>query len=233
MSSVGESCGRGWSIGRLARRLLGERSFRRAAAAYVRLFGDYDVIAGVIENWIPPGAHVLDVGGGDGGPQNFLLRRRPDIDVTLIDIAPRVGDGLEPSVQNRVVLMPDTTLAQYCKMRSERIGAVLILDVLHHVPRAARTAFLTELKVLLQRENMPVIIKDVEPDGSIRARLNYLADRYISNDREVTPIGAEELTGLLSKCLGPGISVELTDLYEREPPHYALVITGGSGTRLD
>lgn len=215
------------SIGRVARSLLGERLFHLVARLYVRCFGNYKKIAAVIVAAIPPGAQVLDIGGGDGAPLNLLLAERPDVRVIMIDIAREIGGAVSGLLRSQVETLPQTSVAEYNKRRADRLGAILVLDVMHHIPSRARASFLQDLRALLleRAPPVPVIFKDIEPDGSLAARLNYLADRFISNDRNTTPIGRVELAGLLRAQFGHTASIKDTGLYAIEAPHYALIAT--------
>ena len=88
-----------------------------------------------------------------------------------------------------------------------------------------RTCSVGNLYELAKRERgARIIIKDVEPDGSAMARLNYLADRYITGDRNVAPIGNDLLREALRQRLGSQASIVGTAVYSAEPPHYAVVI---------
>jgi 2-polyprenyl-3-methyl-5-hydroxy-6-metoxy-1,4-benzoquinol methylase len=214
------------SIGSMARRVLGPRVFHFVARYYVRLFGDYANIAPVLIAALPRDARILDIGGGDGAPLNYLLQARPDISVTMIDIAPAIGGAIDESVRSRVTIMPETSIQDYREHGNEAPNTVLILDVMHHVPPDQREAFLRDLKSLVTRCAIStLVIKDVEPDGSLSAVLNYLADRYISGDRNVSPIGSQKLMSLLREHFSESISIVETPLFVTEHPHYALCAT--------
>ena len=64
------------ALGSVVRRVLGPRLAHSVGCWYRSLFVDLDIVADCIAAAIPAGAHVLDVGGGDGVPLNFLLDRR-------------------------------------------------------------------------------------------------------------------------------------------------------------
>jgi hypothetical protein len=68
---------------------------------------------------------------------------------------------------------------------------------------------------------MRIIIKDVEP-GSPRAFLGYWADRYLTGDALVRPVGRDEVRALVRATLGP-LRVEETGLFASDSPNYALV----------
>jgi tRNA (cmo5U34)-methyltransferase len=50
----------------------------------------YDFSARALEALLPPGARLLDLGVGSGRALSALLRRRPDIQATAVDLAPNM-----------------------------------------------------------------------------------------------------------------------------------------------
>ena len=177
--------------------------------------------AAALASAIPQGAHLLDVGGGDGEPLNYLLALRPDLHVTTLDTGSAVGQWLEARFAAQVKRLPGMSLADYIAAGQADPDVVLIADVLHHVPEAARPALLADIARLLERvPTLRIIVKDVEPSGW-RARLGYWSDRYITGDRHVAPISRASLLGLLGATLGP-LRHEHTDLFEVDRPNYAI-----------
>lgn len=210
------------AIGRALRRALGPRLARRAGRWYRALFVDLPAVARILGEAIPPRAHVLDVGGGDGEPLNLLLDLRPDIRVTTIDLAAEVGQWLEPRHAARVERRPATDLRAYLRSGSPRVDAVLLCDVMHHVPVAERDAFaLALLELLRANPGAVLIVKDVEP-GHFRASLGWWADRNITGDKSVAPMSRSDLTALMRRH-DARIDVAETAVYATDPPNYALV----------
>lgn len=210
------------SPGAIARRVLGDRAFRVAGRAYRAVFVDLDGEIAAIAAEIPRGAHVLDVGGGDGEPLDRLLTLRSDIRVTTIDVAPDVGSWISPANAPRVERCPATTLAMHLASAATLPDVLLLADVMHHVPPARRTEFLAAVAELLRRAPaLRLIVKDVEP-GHWRATLGYWSDRYVTGDRGVAPVSRAELVELLRGACGP-LAWRETPLFARDPPNYALV----------
>ena len=208
--------------GKLARAVLGVRLSRVAGRAYRALFVDLDKAADAIAAEIPPGAHVLDVGGGDGEPLNALLDRRSDIRVTTIDVAPTVGQWIEARHAGRVRCIPSTTINVFADADEALPGVVLVADVVHHVPVAQREGFFAALAALMHRSpGLRVIVKDVEP-GHLRASLGYLSDRWVSGDKEVQLVGRAALIAAMRRAAG-AVSCRETPLFAVDPPNYALV----------
>jgi hypothetical protein len=188
---------------------------------YRAIFVDLGKEAAALATVIPHGAHVLDIGGGDGEPLNQLLTMRRDLRITTLDPGPAVGQWIDGCFDGQVVRLPGTSLAEYVAAGRPDPDAILIADVLHHVPVSARPAFLQSIKVLLERApQLRIIVKDVEP-GSWRSVLGYWSDRYVTGDRCVSPISRRSLVRLLEAELGP-LRRKNTNLFETDKPNYAI-----------
>ena len=187
------------------------------------MFVNYPVVARNLIEQFPQGAHVLDIGGGDGAPLNYFLRARSDLTVTMIDIAPQIGWAIEPDLRSRVTLLPATSIHQFAQAYGDIADCITVLDVMHHIPPNERGAFFAEIDALRKRKRVPVIVKDVEPDGSLVAHMNYLADRYISGDRTISMVRSADLRETIGAQFD-GATFRDTGLYAAEPPHYAFVV---------
>lgn len=208
-------------LGPAIRRIVGARRARRLGRWYRAIFVDLVKEAAALATVIPQGALLLDVGGGDGEPLNHLLAVRHDLRVTTLDPGPLVGQWIDGRFDERVTRLPNTTLGEYVAAGKPKPDAVLIADVLHHIPIAARRAFLTSVGALFESApRMRVIVKDVEP-GSWRALLGYWSDRYVTGDRHVSPISRSSLVRLVEEVLGP-LRHEHTNLFETDRPNYAI-----------
>lgn len=210
------------AIGPAARRLVGTRWGRRLGRWYRAIFVDLRKEARALAAVIPGGAHVLDIGGGDGEPLNHLLSMRSDLRITTLDPAPIVGQWIEARFERQVIRLPSTSLADYLASGGPPPDALLMADVLHHVPEPERAALLWAVRTLLDRTPaLRIIVKDVEP-GSWRALLGYWSDRYVTGDARVSPISRRRLVAVLQEALGP-LRHEHTDLFETDRPNYAIV----------
>jgi hypothetical protein len=209
------------ALGSAIRSLLGMRLARRVGRWYRAIFVNLAKEAAALSAVLPRDAHVLDVGGGDGEPLNNLLAQRPDLRITTLDLKPVVGEWIEARFALRVTRLGGTSLADYLAAGRPDPDALLIADVLHHIPVAERSGFLGAVRALLERvPHLRIIVKDVEP-GSWRAILGSLSDRYITGDLDVSPIARENLARLLEEQLGP-LGREDTKLFETDPPNYAI-----------
>ncbi|HWX81937.1 MAG TPA: class I SAM-dependent methyltransferase [Steroidobacteraceae bacterium] len=209
------------ALGSAIRRMLGARWARRTAGWYRAIFVDLAKEAAAIASALPSGTHLLDIGGGDGEPLNYLLALRPDLSITTIDPGPVAGQWVEPRFDSRVTRLPRTSLAEYLAKVKADPDAILIADVMHHIPESARAGFLDSVKSLLERAPMlRIIVKDVEP-GSWRALLGYWSDRYITGDLHVSPISRAQVVRLFDETLGP-LRREDTNLFNANRPNYAI-----------
>lgn len=200
--------------GQLARKLLGRhfvtvgglyRSFFLSAEAFVESFPT-----------LPDNAHLLDVGGGDGYLLDLLLRKHPQWRVTMTDLAPRIGLSLSEETRPRVRMCPGTPASEAIAAHGP-FDAVLLSDVLHHVPPAIRPGLLAELAPAL-KPGVVLCIKDVEP-GSPRSVLGEWSDRYVSGDKNVEQLSVREVRRLVAEQL-PGLVDEDTPMYQRDAPNY-------------
>jgi hypothetical protein len=149
------------------------------------------------------------------------LSRRPDLRVTTIDPGPAVGQWIEARFEKRVTRLPHTSLTEYLAGECADPDAILIADVLHHIPKTERANFMNSVGVLLQRvPHLRIIVKDVEP-GHWRALLGYWSDRYITGDLDVKPISRQDLALLFQEALGP-LHREDTNLFESDEPNYVV-----------
>ncbi len=210
------------ALGPITRRFLGPRLARLVGEYYRAIFVDLALVAKELAGVIPRGAHLLDVGGGDGLPLNHLLSLRPDISITTLDPAPIVGQWINPCYEAQVSRLTCTSLAEFVASSRAHPDILLIADVMHHIPESGRHDFLDSVRVLLDRvPGLRIIVKDVEP-GYWRARLGFWCDRYITGDWNVSLISRDDVTRLFEEVVGP-LHREDTGLFKQDGPNYAIV----------
>lgn len=209
------------ALGATARRILGPRLARKVGRAYRAIFVDLDKEARALATVIPARAHVLDIGGGDGEPLNYLLALRPDLHITTIDPGPAVGQWIAPKYDLQVTRIPGMSIEGYLASGQPDPDVLLIADVVHHIPVSERGHFLNSVEELLDRvPSLRIVVKDVEP-GSPRALLGYWSDLWITGDRTVSPIARARLVRLFVDTLGP-LRHEETALFVQDKPNYVI-----------
>jgi hypothetical protein len=212
------------SIGSVTRKVLGKRLFRVAGRIYRAVFVDLREVALACVKAIPEGAHVLDIGGGDGEPINHLLELRSDLRFTMVDLNPVVGSSIRAEHLAKVERLPGTSIREYLESGRPMPQAIMINDVLHHVPPPHRPTFFADLRELVERaKGAVVIIKDVEP-GTFRANLSYWADKYISGDKTVSLVSRGDLTRTLHGLFGD-VAIRETPLFAKDAPNYSVVFS--------
>jgi SAM-dependent methyltransferase len=71
---------------------------------------------------IPPGAHLLDVGTGDGALASFLMHHRPDITVRGVDVL----------IREKTLIPVDSYDGLRLPFGDSSFDTVMFVDVLHH-----------------------------------------------------------------------------------------------------
>jgi hypothetical protein len=193
------------------------------AKSYRRIYLNPEKLAKVIAQQLPKNASLLDIGGGDGYLSNDLLAIRQDISLTLIDLATGIGKGIDPSFRNRVHVFDGKSIQDWMKerMATDALDAVVLSDVIHHIPDSALHDFLRDLAELCRRTHAVLIVKDVEP-GHYLAIMGLWADKYLSGDRATRLVSQDRLVGLLKAEMPNSVCVE-TELKQIDPPNYCVV----------
>jgi hypothetical protein len=183
------------SIGQMVKRAVGPRLTRKLEAVYISLFFNRDeIIAGIPR--LPEGAHVLDVGSGDGDLIGAILRLNPTATADLVDTAPVVGQYITDDLRPRVNCYANTTLKAYKDLNRPAPQVVLLSYVLHHIEPSERERVLADVQALHPEK---VIVIECSP-GTLRGKMAFMADRYISGT-PVWPLRPEELINLVKPSL--------------------------------
>ena len=103
------------------------------------------VLARHVASLLPENASVLDVGCGDGRLAVSVMRERPDVSISGVDVLVRRGTAI-PVAQFDGAAIP---------MRDRSVDVVLLVDVLHHTSDVV--ALLEEAERVARRL---VIVKD-------------------------------------------------------------------------
>ncbi|MEO8365363.1 MAG: class I SAM-dependent methyltransferase [Pseudoxanthomonas sp.] len=204
-------------IGPAVRKLLPASAERKASRLYRSVFVDLGKVAALLSRMLPKDAFVLDIGGGDGDLLNLVLEARPDVRVAMVDIAGSVGKFLEPRYSERVELHPGVAIEDHILTFAGRYDAAVVSDVMHHIPGPHRASFLLNVANAL-RPGARMLIKDVQPGHPV-ATLGLFCDRYLSGDKNVALISAEQLCEMTHASLPRHTSSEL-GLLAVDRPNY-------------
>jgi 2-polyprenyl-6-hydroxyphenyl methylase/3-demethylubiquinone-9 3-methyltransferase len=140
------------------------------------------------------GPRVLEVGVGDGMIATQITTRRPDATVLGIDLAANPGSlfkGDSTRAQFRTISTSDL-LAE----KPEPFNAIVIADVLHHVPPAIRPALLSDVSDLLAKGGV-LLVKESVVVSSPGYWMGKFSDLYITGDRNVSYLREDDLEQLI------------------------------------
>jgi SAM-dependent methyltransferase len=126
-----------------------------------------EVLATALAGLIPPNAHVLDIGCGDGLLSARILTKRPDINITGVDVLVR------PNTHIPVRAFDGERLP----LADKSVHVALFVDVLHHTTDPTR--LLQEAKRVATDS---LIIKDHTKDGLLAGQTLKLMD-WVGNAR--------------------------------------------------
>lgn len=180
------------SIGPAVRRILGPIE-GPISSAYRSMFVNVGQLGEVLAA-VSFGPRVLEVGVGDGMIATQITTRRPDATVLGIDLAANPGSlfkGDSTRAQFRTISTSDL-LAE----KPEPFNAIVIADVLHHVPPAIRPALLSDVSDLLAKGGV-LLVKESVVVSSPGYRMGKFSDLYITGDRNVSYLREDDLEQLI------------------------------------
>lgn len=187
------------ALGPRVRRLFGPFE-RQVAEAYRRAFTDLDDLVRVLKAWVPSGAELLEVGCGEGAVTERLTRAYPAANITAIDVTPSVGRLFSGDASR--VRFQVRTVEEVAQERPGAFDLVLLSDVIHHVPPAARAAVLESCRRALAPGGT-FVFKDWARRPTPIHLLGLLSDRYLTGD-DVHYLSAAELRAMAVSAFGPG-----------------------------
>jgi 2-polyprenyl-6-hydroxyphenyl methylase/3-demethylubiquinone-9 3-methyltransferase len=169
-----------------------------AAELYRSVFFDVDAFGDAVRALVPSAGRVLEIGCGDGSVADRITRAYPTAAYVGIDIAPSPGRrfrGDRTRVQFKCISSGDLLAGH-----PEPFDLVLIVDVLHHVPRQElRTQIIRDAIAMLSAHGT-ILVKDWARDRSAAYLIGYLADRYVSGDKTVRYMTRQELLELAGEA---------------------------------
>ena len=189
------------SIGPAVRRALGPIE-APVAKAYRGIFVDIDALGDAIASF-DLGRRVLEVGTGGGTVAAQIVARRPDVHLLGIDLIDDPGQHFDGD-RSRVEFRTQTIGAPLAE-DPEPFDAVVIADVLHHVPPAERAELLSAVDDLLSPHGV-LLIKESVVVASPGYWLGHFSDRWITGDRNVsflTESAIEELVAASVRDVEP------------------------------
>jgi SAM-dependent methyltransferase len=113
--------------------------FHEGGASNPGMQGVYDFGARAIDSLLPPNGRLLDLGVGSGRALSAIMRRRPDLAVTAVDLAPNMlatAQGLfaEQGIADRVELVQADITALPDQLATGDWDAVSCMWTLHQLP---------------------------------------------------------------------------------------------------
>lgn len=171
---------------------------RHISAAYRALYLDLNALVGQIQSWEPDATTILEIGCGEGAVTERLMAAYPYAVIKAIDISARVGRLYSgPTDQVQFV---QTTVQEIAAKEGGSFDLIVLSDVLHHVPCAARQEMLEAIRTVLAPEGT-FVFKDWEKGYSPIHWLCYASDRWLTGDR-VSYMSREEMREMLMECFG-------------------------------
>jgi|ERR1700677_1375415 2-polyprenyl-3-methyl-5-hydroxy-6-metoxy-1,4-benzoquinol methylase len=187
------------SPGARVRRLFGPYE-HTVAETYRRIFVNLDEFAARTHAWVPRAAKILEVGCGEGAMTERLVRAYPDAFVTAIDITPKVGRLFRGPASS--VTFRQETVEELARREPAGFDLVVLADVIHHVPAAARHSLIEAIRQAMA-PNGSLVFKDWIVSSSPIHLLSLMSDRYLTGDDVAYPTMAV-LDAMLAGVFGPG-----------------------------
>lgn len=181
------------SIGPSVRRMLGPIE-APISSAYRSMFINVGELGKAIDA-VPFGSRVLEVGVGDGMIASQIIERRPDASVLGIDLAENPGslfEGDPTRAEFRTISTSDLLAEQ-----PTPFDAIVIADVLHHVPPSLRTGLLDDVATLLSDDGV-LLVKETIVVKSLGYWMGRFSDRWITGDRNVSFLREADLKQLVT-----------------------------------
>jgi 2-polyprenyl-6-hydroxyphenyl methylase/3-demethylubiquinone-9 3-methyltransferase len=181
-------------IGRAVRTRLG-RFEEPVSDRYRSFFIDLDDCAHILAEHVEARS-ILEVGCGDGQLANALVAHFPEARYVGIDIAPDVGRLYRGDPERASFASVDS--GSFLDSTSERFDLVLLVDVLHHVPRPLRDGVLDDVRELTA-DGGHYAVKDWIRSRSLVHAAAWTSDRFLTGDR-VAYFEEDELRALVGRA---------------------------------
>lgn len=175
--------------------------------------GIYDLCARSLDALLPVNGHLLDLGVGSGRALSAVVRRRPDVTVTAVDLAPNMlataGELFrEQGIDKQIELISADITSLPDELTSRAWDAVSCMWTLHQLPTTDDLrAALRQIAALRRRNDAAVWISDFQRlrDPSALEAMLHVVDpaspevlRTDAMASESASFTADELTAELS-----------------------------------
>jgi len=167
---------------------------------YRRIFIDLDDFAELLRNWVPQAQRILEVGCGEGAMTERIAKIYPQAHVTAIDITPKVGRLFRGPTSN--VTFSQETVENVAVREPGSFDLVVLSDVLHHVPPAARESLMNAIAQAMTPGGS-LVFKDWVISSSPIHWLCDTSDRYLTGD-DVAYFTMDSINTLLIRSFGSG-----------------------------
>lgn len=173
----------------------------------------YDLCARSLDVLLPLNGHLLDLGVGSGRALSAVVRRRPDVTVTAVDLAPNMlatAEGLfrEQGIDRQIELVSADITDLPDHLTSRSWDAVSCMWTLHQLPTTDDLrAALRQIAAVRRRNDAAVWISDFQRlrDPSALDAMLHVVDpaspeilRMTAIESESASFTADELTAELS-----------------------------------
>jgi 2-polyprenyl-6-hydroxyphenyl methylase/3-demethylubiquinone-9 3-methyltransferase len=170
------------------------------AEAYRRFFGDLDELAVLMAAWVPQAKKILEVGCGEGAMTERIVRTYPTATVTAIDVSPKAGRLYRG--QTSTVTFSQESVANVARREPASFDLVVITDVIHHVPLAARGPLIDSIDQAMAPHGS-LFLKDWVVSASPIHWMCYMSCRYLTGD-DVVYCTKDGINALVAGAFGPG-----------------------------
>ncbi|MGB7654494.1 MAG: class I SAM-dependent methyltransferase [Novosphingobium sp.] len=186
------------AIGATVRRAFGKHE-RKVSELWRAIFVDLDAWTAAVREWAPGATRILELGCGEGYSTERLAAAFPEAQIDAVDIADNIGrlyQGPRDKVQFRQIFAEELAAQQ-----PGSYDLIILADVIHHVPKAARQSLLKAVRTLLAPGGV-LLFKDWARNHTPIYYFGYASDRWLTGDRieYLTPGEASEM---LRSIFGP------------------------------
>lgn len=167
------------AIGATVRRAFGKHE-RKVSELWRAIFVDLDAWTAAVREWAPDATRILELGCGEGYSTERLAAAFPAAQIDAVDIADNIGrlyQGPSDKVTFRQIYAEELAAQQ-----PGTYDLIILADVIHHVPKAARQSLLEAVRTLLAPHGV-LLFKDWARDHTPIYYVGYASDRWLTGDR--------------------------------------------------